>query len=143
MIECRAIAIGSPEHDAALRLRAAVLRAPLGLTWTATDVADEPVCLHLGAFEGETLVAVLLLKPRDNGTMKMRQVAVDPQRQGQQVGAKLIAFAEKVAREQGCHRMIAHARATALGFYRRLGYAEEGEGFLENTIPHQRVWKEL
>ena len=143
MIELREIALGSAEHEAALRLREVVLRAPLGLTWTETDHMDEPLCAHLAAFDNGTLVAVLLLKPLDAKTMKMRQVAVAPERHGQSIGAKLVAFAEEFARARGGRRIIAHARGTALGFYRKLGYTTEGGEFLENTIPHQLVSKEL
>ena len=143
MIELREIAPGSPEHAAALRLREAVLRAPLGLSWTDPDRTDEPLCAHLAAFDGGVLVAVLLLKPLDAETMQMRQVAVAPERQGTSIGTKLVAFAEEFARARSCRRLIAHARGTALGFYRKRGYTEDGEPFLENTIPHRLVWKEL
>ena len=36
-----------------------------------------------------------------------------------------------------------YARATALDFYRRLGYAVSGEEFIEVTIPHRLVTKAL
>lgn len=143
MITVRRIEIGSPEHAAALRLREAVLRAPLGLGWSDTDLAEEPLGNHLAAFDGCTLVATLILKPLDTGVMKMRQVAVDPAQQGRGIGAALVAFAETYAREHGCQRLIAHARATALGFYHALDYAEEGDPFLESTIPHRLVAKRL
>lgn len=143
MIALREIALGSPEHAAALGLRDAVLRAPLGLTWTETDLADEPLCTHLAAFEGEILVGVLLLKRLEAGVMKMRQVAVAPERRGKAIGTKLLAFAEDCARERGCRRLTAHARETALGFYRSRAYVAEGGVFLEITIPHVRVSKSL
>jgi predicted GNAT family N-acyltransferase len=139
----REIALDSDEHRAALRLRAAVLRAPLGLDWTEADQADEPVCIHLAGFIGDRLVATLLLKPLDAAMVKMRQVAVEPERQGTGLGAVLVGFAEAQARERGFSRMMAHARGTALPFYERLGYTTEGDDFLENTIPHRRVTKTL
>jgi GNAT superfamily N-acetyltransferase len=143
MISVRRIELDTPEHAAALRLREAVLRAPLGLSWSEADLDDEPLGYHLAAFDGEALIATLMLKPLDGGVTKMRQVAVDPGQQGRGIGTELVAFAETYAREQGCRRLVAHARATALGFYRALGYTEEGEPFLENTIPHRRVSKQL
>jgi GNAT superfamily N-acetyltransferase len=143
MITIRRIELDSPEHAAARRLREAVLRAPLGVSWSAADLADEPISEHFAAFDGESLIATLLLKPRETGVVQMRQVAVDPPQQGRGIGTRLVAFAEAHAREHGCRRLIAHARATALAFYRALGYAEEGEPFLENTIPHRLVTKRL
>jgi GNAT superfamily N-acetyltransferase len=73
----------------------------------------------------------------------MRQVAVQPARQGGGIGAGLVGFAEAWARERGFRKIVAHARGTAVDFYRRLNYTVEGEPFLECTIPHQLVSKTL
>ena len=35
------------------------------------------------------------------------------------------------------------ARATAIGFYQRLGYVAEGEPFLEVTLPHRLMRRRL
>lgn len=138
------IPIATPEYEEALQLREAVLRTPLGLSFSPDDLADERRCAHLGGFDEEgRLVAILLLKPLHEHTMKMRQVAVRRGLQGRGIGAQLIAFAEAFAKTRGCQTMIAHARATAVEFYRRLGYATSGEPFIETTIPHILVTKDL
>jgi predicted N-acetyltransferase YhbS len=139
----REVPLGSPEYQAAILLREAVLRRPLGLVLSAEELAAEPGCRHFVGLAGREVIATLLLKPLDGQTVKMRQVAVDPARQGLGVGAGLVRFAEEAARGLGFQRMVAHARATALPFYQRLGYSVEGERFIENTIPHQFVSKSL
>lgn len=139
----RPFAITTPEYAAALRLREEVLRRPLGLRFSDADLAAESVCFHLGAFDGALPVAVLLLQPLDSGTIQMRQVAVDPAWQGCGIGTRLIAFAETFARAEGCQRLLAHARATTLGFYEKLGYAATGPEFIETTIPHRLVSRRL
>jgi GNAT superfamily N-acetyltransferase len=135
--------VGSPEHADALRLRECVLREPLGLTFTDAEIADEPNCFHLAAYDGDRMIAILLLRPVDETRLKMRQVAVCPSHQGRGVGAALIGFAEEFARTRGSKTMTAHARATALGFYAKLGYSIQGAPFIEATIPHQLVTKAL
>jgi predicted GNAT family N-acyltransferase len=135
------IEVGSTEYQEALRLRADVLRTPLGLSLTQAELAQERLCFHLGGFDESRLVAVLLLQPLDAHTVKMRQVAVSPARQRSGAGAQLIAFAETFAREHGYRTIVAHARGTAVGFYLRLGYTAAGDEFLEQTIPHRRVTK--
>ena len=138
------IPIATPEYEDALQLRKAVLRTPLGLSFSLDDLTGEASCAHLGGYDEEgRLVAILLLKPLDERTVKMRQVAVRPGSQGRGIGAQLVAFAEAFARARGCQTMIAHARATAVNFYRRLGYATSGEPFIETTIPHLLVTKDL
>ena len=139
----RAFDTGTAEYPAALKLRADVLRTPLGLTLTAADLASDAACFHLGGFDGADLQAVLLLQPLDTCTVQMRQVAVRPSSQGTGVGTQLVAFAEAFARQRGYTSLLAHARETALGFYLRLGYEAEGEEFMEQTIPHRLVTKAL
>ena len=138
------IPIATPAYEDVRQLRESVLRTPLGLSFSLDDLTDEGRCAHLGGYDEEgRLVAILLLKPLNEHTMKMRQVAVRPGLQGRGIGAQLVAFAEAFARARGCKTMIAHARATAVDFYRRLGYATSGEPFIETTIPHIFVTKDL
>lgn len=137
------IQMGTPEYKAALRLREAVLRAPLGLSLDEDDLADEARCAHLAGFDEGGIAAILLLKPLDAHTVKMRQVAVQPEFRGRGMGSELVAFAEAFARKRGYQTMIAHARGTAVDFYRRIGYETSGEPFIETTIPHILVSKTL
>jgi GNAT superfamily N-acetyltransferase len=140
---CVEVDLGSPEYVAMLGLREAVLRRPLGLSFTAEEVAREVGCIHLAGFLGEEVVATLLLQPHDAATVQMRQVAVSPGLQGSGIGARLLLAAEDAARRRGFRRMVAHARMTALAFYERHGYTPEGEIFVETTIPHRMVTKAL
>ena len=134
---------GTTEYEEALRLRETILRAPLGLALTKAELAQDPDCFHLGGFDGTRLIAVLLLLPLDGRTIKMRQVAVSRDSQRGGIGSQLIAFAEEYARQKGYRTMVAHARATALDFYRRIGYTASGEEFIEVTVPHRLVTKTL
>jgi predicted N-acetyltransferase YhbS len=140
-ITFREVQPGSADYEAAVRLRAAVLRQPLGLEFTAQEMADEPRCFHLVAVTSAEVVGTLLLKPLDARMLKMRQVAVRPDLQRVGVGAALVHFAEAFARERGFDRIVAHARDSAVGFYERLGYSTEGAPLLECTIPHRVVVK--
>ncbi len=140
---CREVLFASREYRATLALRDEVLRIPLGLTWTAEELQAESQCRHLGSFLGERLVGCLVLQPLDAATVKMRQVAIVPEMQRRGVGSALVAFAEQVARKAGYSRMTAHAREPAVPFYRKHGYAVEGDRFLEVTIPHYAIAKDL
>lgn len=138
---CREISFDSPEYHQAVHLRQEVLRKPLGLRREGFD--EEETAIHLGGFLGENLVAILLLCPRGEGMIQMRQVAVAEPFRGKGYGAKLVRFAEGLARKRGFLSMIANARCEALGFYERLGYEAIGGEFLDLTIPHRRVEKWL
>ena len=140
---CREFAFGSEVYQESVRLREAVLRRPLGLTWEAGAFDAEESSFHLGCFVGDALVGTLILRPLDRGTVKMRQVAVATKRQGQGVGSALVRFAEQFAVARGYTTVVAHARESALSFYRKHGYRVEGATFLEVGIPHRRIYKTL
>ena len=137
---CRVIRHRSPEYFAALKLRDALLRAPLGLQYSEEDIAAEADSLHIIAERFGEIIATLQLVPLDDGhTMKMRQVVVAENLQGSGVGRALVAFSEKCAEENGRCQIVLHARENVLGFYKSLGYEIEGEGFEEVGLPHRRM----
>ncbi|MCC7494702.1 MAG: GNAT family N-acetyltransferase [Fimbriimonadaceae bacterium] len=137
------VAYGSAAWRAAVDLREAVLRRPLGRTWEPTAFDGEPQSWHLVAWAGDLLVGCLVLRPREAGRLQMRQVAVAPEWQRRGVGRALLAAAEQVARREGCRELTAHARATALPFYERAGYTVEGAEFSEIGLPHRLVRRRL
>jgi len=141
--ELREMSHGSIEYDASVVLRSRVLRAPLGLHPGPEERAAEATLRHLGAFEGERLVACLMLEDRGEGRVKMRQVAVDFDRQRTGLGTRLVAHAESVASALGFTEMVLNARTPAVPFYERLGYEAHGEPFVEVTVPHRAMTKRL
>ncbi|HET6329153.1 MAG TPA: GNAT family N-acetyltransferase [Holophagaceae bacterium] len=138
------IASTSPAYALAVALRHEVLRVPLGLAFTVEQLAAESGSHHLAAFDEQGhILGCLLLSPHTDGEVQMRQVAVKPAMQGTGLGRALVEEAERKARELGFTRMMLHARDVAIGFYARLGYAREGDLFIEVGITHQQMAKAL
>ncbi|OWR27797.1 GNAT family N-acetyltransferase [Saccharibacillus sp. O23] len=142
-IQVRQLAYGSGEYEESLRLRNEVLRRPLGMEIANDDLSGDLSALHVGAFAGERLVGILLLRPKSAGVLQMKQVAVDESLRGRSVGRKMVEYAETLAAAQGCEEIVLHAREIAVPFYERLGYAREGERFEEIGIPHYVMSKKL
>ena len=134
---------GSTEYAAEVRLREEVLRKPLGLSFSPEQLAAECDSLHLVGWQGDRLVACLMLTPREEGVIQMRQVVVSPALQGQGLGRILVLEAERRALELGFTRMLLHARDTAIPFYERMSYQAVGPAFTEVGILHQEMEKEL
>jgi ribosomal protein S18 acetylase RimI-like enzyme len=142
-LDIRLIAHHSPEYQAAVALRHAILRAPLGLSFTPEQLAAEADAWHFGAYLAHRLVGYLLLKPLASAEVHMRQVAVDAALQGQGIGRRLVSAAETYARQRGFLAIRLHARENAVPFYQRLDYSLQGEPFLEIGIPHWQMQKQL
>jgi len=142
-IETREIVFGSDDYQAELELRYRILRQPLGLEFTKEELARENEGTHVGAFLQGRLVGCLYLVVAGDRIIRMRQVAVASDCQGQGIGRAMVSFAESYARSRGFQKMILTARQAALPFYRALGYQATSDVIIEVTIPHQKMEKSL
>lgn len=109
-----------------------------------------PDSFHLGAFDGERLVAVgSFYKERHETVLghfqwRLRGMAVLPDYRGQGVGAELIAFALDELKAKRADVVWCQARESAVGFYTKLGFATKGEPFvLEGVGAHFIMHKRL
>jgi GNAT superfamily N-acetyltransferase len=134
---------GSTNYWHAVDLRYAVLREPLGLNYTREQLLAEDKDIHIVYYTDSIVMATLMLTPAENGHIKMRQVAVDEQYQGAGIGAKLVEYSEAYALDLGFTFMEMHARKSAVPFYLKQGYKIIGEEFMEVTIPHFKMDKDL
>ncbi|MEA3424614.1 MAG: GNAT family N-acetyltransferase [Bacteroidota bacterium] len=134
---------GSPEYQQMVDLRFQILRKPLGLSFSEEDLAAELHDILLGCFEDDRLEACCILTKTDPKTVRLRQMAVSSNLQGKGIGRVLMSFAENVARDHGYRRLTMHARKSAIGFYEKNGYRICSDEFLEVTIPHYVMEKEL
>ena len=140
-VEFRQILYGSPEYQFELDLRERILRKPLALTLSAQDLEKDAKDFHLGAFVEGRLVGGLILQKQGLSLVKMRQVAVETQNQGQGIGRKLVQEAERICQQKGVAEIILNARSSVLGFYESLNYIKEGEAFNEVGLPHVKMRK--
>ena len=108
------------------------------------QLAAEWADTHIACFdEIENLVGCLILTKKDEKVVKMRQVAVAPDRQNRGIGQAMVAWSEVWARRNGFEKMLLHARETAVPFYLKMKYAQLGDRFLEVNIPHFLMEKGL
>ena len=137
------VAAGTGEHAALQALRERLLRVPLGLRFTAGELTAEATDVHIAALDPSGVIGGVLLRPLDDGSGKLRQMAVAETHQRRGVGAALVRMLEEEARRRGMRQIVLHARDHATGFYAALGYAVEGAPFAEIGIPHVRMVKRL
>lgn len=137
------IDFGSEPYLQMLQLRHQILRKPLGLELSKRDTVEDETDILIGCFEEERLMGCCMLKKIDVKTMRLRQMAVNSGLQGKGIGRALVGFAENIAIDFGYLRMILHARNSALGFYKKLGYDEVGAPFTEVSLPHRLMEKRL
>jgi predicted GNAT family N-acyltransferase len=134
---------GTSDYQLMVTLRNEILRKPLGLTFSPEELEKEKDEILFGAFEDDKLLACCMLINTGPKTVRLRQMAVVNSVQGKGVGKALLIFAENIARDRGYRKITMHARKTAVGFYEKLGYRVCSNEFLEVTIPHYEMEKDL
>jgi predicted GNAT family N-acyltransferase len=142
-MDIRLIEIDSPEYEEMAHLRLEVLLRPIGVPASYINPQKEKTALLVGAFEGQRMIGCCVLTPLDKDLVQLRQMAVKTDVQGKGVGAAIVAFAEKTARDKGFTRLMMHARDVVIPFYQKCGYTIAGEEFTEVGISHHRMEKGL
>lgn len=113
---------------------------PAELEWDEADAT----CLHAVAFNrlGMALATGRLL-PAEQGAAKIGRMAVVAPMRGSQVGRLVLEALVEAARRRGDREVLLHAQRSAIGFYRRAGFADRGEPFEEAGIPHLEMVRAL
>lgn len=143
-MQFRIISFDSEAYRQTLDLREQVLRRPLGQSLSARDLDGEREQWHFGLFdESGKLMACLVAAPAGDQSVRLRQMAVDPDHHSRGLGRQLIREVEEALAKRGIRSIRLHARTSAAGFYERLGYRATGGEFMEIGVPHQAMEKSL
>ncbi len=152
MIRVLRITRDHPQYPQEIALRELVLLRPIDYSvdrFMTEYPGFEERFVHFIAIDaqpkGEKLVGCALLLPPADGDPesaakggKLMQMAVDPQRQREGIGHKLIVELERYAFARlELARLFCHAQLSAVPFYERQGWKIEGEQFDEAGIPHR------
>jgi GNAT superfamily N-acetyltransferase len=134
---------GTVEYRQMVKLRDDILRKPLGLGFTPEELENERDHMLIAAFEEDQMLGCCMLIEEQPSVIRLRQMAVLNDLQGKGIGRALMNFAENLARDRGFRIIRMHARVNAVGFYEKVGYKVKGDQFMEVTIPHYVMEKNL
>jgi len=134
---------GSPEYWQMLKLRDDLLRKPLGLSFSKEELEHEKDNMLIGAFEEDEMLGCCMLVEERPDIVRLRQMAVLNDLQGKGIGRALMGFAENLARDRGYKTISMHARKNTVKFFEKMGYTVKGDEFIELTIPHFIMQKQL
>ncbi len=142
-MEVRLIEHDTPNYRKMIELRYSVLLEPIGVPLTFINESGEKHDILIGAYGDGTLCGCCILTVQDDGTMKLRQMAVDLQKQGTGIGKILLRYAETLCKKQGYTLLQLNARDVVIPFYEKLGYQIQDAGFTEVGIPHHTMIRHL
>jgi predicted GNAT family N-acyltransferase len=136
------IAFGSERMRQAFGLRYEVFVDEQGVPRELEVDELDAAATHLVAIRDNEIVGTLRILEHD-GAARIGRVAVRAALRRAGIGARLMDRAAAIARGRGHAEIILHAQITVAGFYRRLGYVEEGDLFDEAGIPHIAMRKKI
>lgn len=96
--------------------------------------------IHFGAFTADKLVGIISLF-HQGSSFQFRKLAVLPDFQRRGTGAGLLGRAEEYAQSENGETIWCNARASAIGFYLKAGYAPTGIVFSKNGFDYQILEK--
>lgn len=151
MVRIRRISMQDPLYPQAADLRTRVLLTPIGLTiedfYAMAPGREERFEHFVAVFDhpaGERVLGTAALLPPDQDATepygKIAQVCVDPQRQNEGIGQRLmIAIEARAFGELEYPGLYCHAQLVAIPFYEKIGWTVSSDVFLEAGIKHKRM----
>lgn len=139
MHEIRLLRWPEAREDAS-RLRFAVFVEEQGVPPEIELDENDAVCLHalVRAPDGSVVATGRLLPDGHIGRMAVAKAA-----RGKGVGGAMLEALVAAAKARGDREVVLSAQTHAIGFYRRHGFVEEGEEYLDAGIPHRHMRRAL
>lgn len=132
------------EGAVALRMRVFVSEQGIPAVVEVDEADSAPDTLHAVALHSGRVIGTGRLLPDVDGKgphIGRMAVAREWRRDG--VGGQVLTFLEAQARALGFRQITLHAQEYVKSFYAGHGYAEVGDMFLEENIPHREMVKRL
>ena len=122
----------------ALAIRTAVFVEEQGVPVELERDAADASAVHALAVNrlGRPVATGRLLEHRP-GVSKIGRMAVVAPLRGGGAGQAVLQALISAARDRGDHEVVLNAQASAVGFYRKLGFSPRGDAFEEAGIAHQ------
>ena len=133
----------SEEYQRLLNFRFNNLRKPLNLEWSKEDLLSENKQIHFALKNQSEIVGSFCLKKIDCSTIRLRQMAIEKNWQGQGHGSSILKFTEKFAIKNNYKKIIIIARLSALDFYKKKFFKTSGNIFIDVTVNSIKMYKEL
>ena len=134
---------GTDSYKKMIALRNQLLREPLGLSFSAAELAKEKDDILIAAFDEDEMIGCCVLSKIDKDNLRLRQMAVSKFKQHRGIGESILNFTENIARDKGYKNIMMHARNTAISFYEKFGYEIKGPEFVDVGLPHHIMQKNI
>lgn len=99
--------------------------------------------VHVVAYKNNNPVATARYYSDDNGAYHIGRIAVSKNFRRQHIGEKIVSFCEQRISDLGGKTILISSQERVKGFYKKLGYNEYGEPYMDEHISHINMKKEI
>jgi hypothetical protein len=109
----------------------------------AGDHPEEETDYNITVYKDEQVINWLVLSPVDKDTACLHTKYVDEGGDCEKLETRLLGGVASLAKEKGFHRLEVCPCLISLGFFKQMGYKEEGDQFRDAAVRRQKVFKLL
>ncbi len=133
-----------PEEFAAIKaIRIAVFQKEQGVATALEFDGKDEICQHLIAYLKQEAVGTARIRYLDNKTAKVERLAVLSTARGNGIGQQIMEKALEVIASKNIPEVVIHAQEYIKALYKKMGFVQEGEIFIEAGIAHIKMKKIL
>lgn len=126
----------------ALKIRKAVFVKEQGVPIEVERDGKDSYSNHVIVYHEGKAVATGRLRTVDDAA-KLERICVMPEFRMQGFGKVVVKALEDIAIEKGIKKLKLHGQTHAVKFYEKLGYIKNSDEFLEESIPHYLMIKNI
>lgn len=130
------------EREQAIALRRRVFVEEQGVPEADEVDGRDDDGLHLVAVDGDRVLATCRLVFA-GATVQLSRLAVEPAWRRHGLASRLLEAADAETRAGGARRLVLHAQTYARGLYEAHGYVSRGPTFVEASIEHVAMEKDV
>ena len=133
-----------PEDFTAIKaIRISVFQEEQGVDPALEFDGNDEISDHLIAYLNGVAVGTTRIRYLDDKTAKIERLAVLSTARGQGIGKKIMQEALLIIASKDIAEVVINAQEYVKALYYKLGFAQEGEIFIEAGIPHVKMRKKL
>ena len=129
-------------HTDAIMIRKVVFEDEQGFEEEFDEIDENDIAKHMVFYKGGEPIGTCRYYMQD-GEYRIGRIAVIKEYRGKGLGEFIVRVAEDKVFEIGGRESVLSAQVRAKGFYEKIGYAEEGEIYMEEMCPHIKMRKKL
>lgn len=99
--------------------------------------------MYAVAISDEGVIGTIMVNIIHQSQAKVERIAILKPLRRRGIGRALINYMEEELSQKNVKEIVLHAQCTVVNFYRNIGYEKIGGIFIEEGVPHIKMWKKI